>query len=75
MKKQVLTGLLLIFIAVPAFASIPAFAEIDKDEDGAISMNEAVTAGISQRLFAELDIDKDNKLSAEEYGILTQGKS
>ncbi|MCL7489666.1 MAG: hypothetical protein M8357_15980 [Desulfobulbaceae bacterium] len=75
MNKQVLTGLLLIFIAFPAFASIPAFAEIDEDQDGAISMSEAVAAGISQRLFAELDLDKDEKLSPEEYSILPQRES
>ena len=69
MHKKVL-GLAIIFFAAPALASIPVFAEIDTDEDGSISIGEAVTVGITQRLFAKLDIDKDNKLSAEEYGVL-----
>jgi hypothetical protein len=72
MNKIGAAGLLLFFIAGPAFASIPAFAEIDADEDGSISMSEAVTAGISPRLFAKLDLDKDNKLTADEYNFLTQ---
>jgi hypothetical protein len=74
MGKKIFPGLLLTFIAVPAFASIPEFTEIDTDQDGSLSRIEAEEAGISQQLFALLDFDKDEKLSADEYNILTAGQ-
>lgn len=75
MHKKVLSGLLLVFFAVPAFASVPDFTEIDADKDGIISQDEAFEAGISNQLFAKLDRDQDQKLSAEEYNVLTDGQS
>ena len=75
MYKKVLSGITLIFIAAPALASIPAFAEIDTDENDSISKSEAVTAGISQRLFAKLDLDMDNKLSIDEYKVFSKDQS
>lgn len=74
MGKKIFSGLLLTFIAVPAFASIPEFTEIDADQDGSISIIEAEKAGISQQLFTLLDFDKDEKLTADEYNILTAGQ-
>ena len=71
MYKHLLTGLLLAVFAVPAFASIPAFTEVDADKDGAVTQSEAVMAGISKSLFAKLDQDKNSILSAEEYKVLT----
>ena len=75
MYKKVLPGLMLVIIAVPAFASIPAFVEIDTDKDDSISMSEAITAGISKRLFTKLDLDKNNKLSSDEYQVLSKDQS
>lgn len=74
MGKKVFSGLLLACIAVPAFASIPEFTEIDTDKNGFVSRSEANEAGISEQLFALLDFDKDQKLSADEYNILTAGQ-
>jgi len=73
--KKGVTGLLLVFFAVPAFASIPDFTEIDTDKDGAVSRREATAAGMSEQLFARLDRDSDQKLSADEYNVLTKGQS
>ena len=75
MYKKVFSVLLLVFLAVPAFASVPEFPEIDKDKDGLVSRDEAIEAGIPEVLFAKLDLDKDNKLTAEEYNHLTKGQS
>lgn len=75
MHKKVLSALFLIFFAVPAFASVPSFTDIDADKDGVVSQDEAFEAGISNQLFAKLDRDQDQKLSAEEYNVLTDGQS
>ena len=72
MYKKVLSGLFLALIAVPAFASVPAFEKIDSDKDGAISSNEAMTAGISKELFVKFDIDKNTTLNAKEYEALAK---
>ena len=75
MPKKIAAGLLFMLFAVPAFAAIPHFKEIDTNGDGSISQGEALTAGISERLFAKLDLDKNEKLSADEYNILSGGRS
>jgi Ca2+-binding EF-hand superfamily protein len=72
MYKKVLSGLFLALIAVPAFASAPAFEKIDSDKDGTISQVEATTAGISKKLFVKFDIDKDTTLSVDEYEALVK---
>lgn len=70
MCKKVVFGFFLAFIAVPAFASAPAFEKIDTDKDGAISADEATTAGISKELFTKFDLDKSSTLSVDEYKAL-----
>jgi len=72
MYKKVLSGLFLALIAVPAFASAPAFEKIDSDHDGTISPIEATTAGISKELFVKFDIDKNTTLNAKEYEALVK---
>ena len=69
MRKLLFSGLLLVSFSAPAFASIPPFADIDTDRSGAISMAEAISAGISQSLFAKLDRNMNNRLSPEEYAM------
>ena len=75
MNKKIMFGLSIFLFAAPALASVPAFADIDTDDDAAISKREAIMAGISQELFTQLDLDKDNKLNAEEYKALNKNPS
>ena len=57
-------------IAVPAFAQLPAPAEIvkswDKDGDGAVSREEWVAAGRPAERFDAVDANKDGKVSVAE---------
>ena len=51
-------------------ASLPSFSEIDKDEDGSISLEElqaAVSRGPIEMLFERWDVDEDGALSQEEF--------
>ena len=72
MCKKVVLGFFLALVAVPAFASAPAFEMIDSDKDGAISESEATTAGISKELFAKFDLDKNSTLNVDEYKALAE---
>lgn len=48
----------------------PAFAAVDKDQSGSITVEEAVLVpGLAARL-TQLDVNLDSELSKEEYGEL-----
>ena len=72
MSKKGVLGLVFALIAVPAFASAPAFEKIDTDKDGAISESEATTVGISKKLLAKFDLDKNATLNVDEYNSLME---
>lgn len=74
MYKKVVSGLFLALIAVPAFAASPAFEEVDADQNGVVSRNEAMAAGISDEAFAQADANQDKQLSADEYMTLSEPK-
>lgn len=57
-------------VAAPAFAQMPAPADIikqwDKDGDGAVSKEEWTAAGRPAERFDAVDADKNGKISAAE---------
>ncbi len=67
---RVIPALLLSLIAVTAFAAAPAFDKIDANKDGALSVKEAASAGISKKMFTNADLDHDQKLNMDEYKAL-----
>ncbi len=70
MYKILLAFLYLSLIAVPAFAGLVAFEEIDTDQNGAISGSEITAAGISVEAFIQADVNKDKQLSIDEYAAV-----
>ena len=67
MHKTVISALAFSFFAATAFAAAPAFEEVDANQDGAVSLEEAAAVGISKDMFAKLDADQNGVLSMDEY--------
>ncbi len=74
MLKKVIPTILVSLFAVSAFAAVPAFKDLDADQNGMLSKGEAQAAGISPELFAKADADANGSLSQEEYATLTTDK-
>jgi hypothetical protein len=70
MRKAILVAIGIAAVAAPAFAQMPAPADIvknwDKDGDGAVSKEEWVAAGRPAERFDIVDANKDGKVTAEE---------
>lgn len=65
MNKTLLSAAALILASGLAFAGHPAFEDVDADQDGAISQEEA--AAVEGLDFAAADTDQSGSLSPEEY--------
>jgi hypothetical protein len=58
---------------VQAAIQLPPFEELDQDEDGAISKDEASVEPDLVAQFEKGDSDEDGELSEEEYNVLATG--
>ncbi|GAB5382181.1 MAG: hypothetical protein Alis3KO_20450 [Aliiglaciecola sp.] len=73
MKKSLLTGLSVLTLALiyatlsaPAYAQSDLISEMDQDEDGMISIREAVANPSLLASFGKIDTDGDGKISLKE---------
>jgi hypothetical protein len=70
MKRNMVTLLALGLFSVGAVAAAPAFEDLDANQDGVISADEAtVVEGLD---IASADTDGDGVLSREEYAAATE---
>jgi hypothetical protein len=58
-------------VAGAAYASVPAFNELDKDHDG--MLNRAEASAVKGLDFAKADTNKDGALDRAEYAAATAG--
>ena len=65
MKKTLLPAAALMLVSGLAFAAHHTFEDVDADQDGAISQEEA--AAVEGLDFAAADTDQNGSLSPEEY--------
>jgi hypothetical protein len=67
MKKIMLAAIAVAF-AAPAFAQMPPYAQLDKNTDGMVSMEEAKAAmpAMTEDQFMKADADGDKMLSEAE---------
>jgi Ca2+-binding EF-hand superfamily protein len=70
MYKTITLAMVLSFCAANAFANAPTFEMVDADKDGAVSVEEAMAAGMSEEVFTKLDVDKSGTLSIEEFSAV-----
>jgi hypothetical protein len=69
MSKKTLAALALITFSGAALAAAPAFTEVDTDQSGTISIEEAtVVEGLD---FTKADANQDGALDEAEYGAAT----
>jgi len=74
MLKKAIPTIIFSLFAVAAFANVPTFGDLDTNKDGALSKDEAATAGISTELFTKADVDMNGMLSEDEYATLVTDK-
>ncbi len=56
-------------------SAIPAFKELDADQDGKISVTEATANQKFASLFKKLDVDQDGGINAAEYADLIKSQT
>jgi Ca2+-binding EF-hand superfamily protein len=78
MKKSIAMGLLVLvagclqaIVSVKALAQADVLTEMDQDEDGMISIREAVADPVLLASFGKVDTDGDGKISAKELEAAT----
>jgi hypothetical protein len=75
MKKILLTAAVLLLPAMSIQAadeSATLFNQLDTDQSGLLSQEEAKVHPELASLFSDLDIDKDNQLNLSEFDALTK---
>ena len=75
MKKLLLTAAVLLLPAMSiqaAEAETAIFNQLDSDQSGMISVQEAKAHPELMSVFSELDVDQDEQLSLEEFSASTE---
>ena len=68
MSKKTLAALALITFSGAALAGAPAFGDVDTDQDGKISAEEAAAAGMD---LTKVDANQDGSVDEAEYKAAT----
>ena len=74
MKKLLLALSLVGFTTVSALAAGIPFDQVDANQDGGVTLEEANTAGLpwSQEQFSNVDTDQNGMLDVDEFAAATQ---